>query len=455
MSGPTNSDEFDGVAAGADGSVFVTGRFVGNAALAGADLVGVDRADVPVARFAADGDLLWATSFGGSGEDNFFDIDADAAGAVATGYFEGVVDFGGFTVEAVGATDCVVASFDNDGTVEWVSTFGGPGPDGCNEVTLGSDGSITTSIDTVGGWDAEGVEIEASDDRDTVLLRLDRNGRLQWSRSVGGDNTQRGKSIAVNDAGLVVFGGDTAADLVIGDTVFERPGAGRDAWVTAWTPAGELLWTRVWGGAGKDLSKGLAVSDDRIYAVVPFEGRIRVGDDVLTSRGGNDLAVIGLDMSGEVDWVTTIGAETPISGGEVVLSSHGGVIVPGAPLPTATYSSADGSVLVLDTADRANAWLAEYDRDGMVVAVSPIPGTAGANPSEIDRIGDRVIVDIVVRGDANTIPDGTPISTNGKDASVWMLNWDRRLAEVEFAPGSPSSQRSQRVLSQLWVVHVV
>lgn len=125
MSGPSNNDEFDGVAVGPDGSVFVTGQFVDSTTIAGIDFVSRGKADIPFARFDDEGELLWAASFGGIGEDNFVDVDADDAGVIATGYFEGVVEFGDVTVEAAGDTDCVVASFGNDGDVNWVSTFGG------------------------------------------------------------------------------------------------------------------------------------------------------------------------------------------------------------------------------------------------------------------------------------------------------------------------------------------
>lgn len=426
MSGPSNDDEIDGVAVGQDGSVFVTGQFVGSTTLAGVDLVSRGKADIPFARFDADGELLWATSFGGNGEDNFFDVDADDAGVIATGWFEGVVEFGEITVESAGASDCVVASFTNDGDVNWVSTFGGAGPDGCNEVTIAADGWIVTSIDTVGGWTVDGADLSSVDVRDTVLLRLDRSGRLDWARGVGGAGTQRGKSIGVGPDGMIAFGGETRGDLVIADSVIERPGERFDAWLSAWTPEGDLLWAQTWGGAGDDLSKGVAVSDDRVYAVGPFEGEMTVGDTVVSSGGGVDLAVIGFTPAGAVEWATTIEAEANLlPGAEVVLSASGGVILPGTPLAGVTFSSANGSVADIDTTTGAAAWLAEYDSDGNVVAVAPIPGTMNVNPSEIDRYDDRVLLDIVIRGNANSTPAGT-LTANGKDASIWSLRWPIR-----------------------------
>ena len=82
MSGPSNKDEFDGVAAAPDGSVYVTGKFERAVTLGGVRLESAGAADIPFARFDSRGELSWAKRFGGPGEDNLFDIDANADGAV-------------------------------------------------------------------------------------------------------------------------------------------------------------------------------------------------------------------------------------------------------------------------------------------------------------------------------------------------------------------------------------
>jgi hypothetical protein len=45
-------------------------------------------AGLVLARVSPDGTPMWVTRFGGAGEDNIFDIDADASGAILTGVIE-------------------------------------------------------------------------------------------------------------------------------------------------------------------------------------------------------------------------------------------------------------------------------------------------------------------------------------------------------------------------------
>jgi Uncharacterized protein conserved in bacteria (DUF2252) len=136
MSGPSSEDEFDGVAASPDGSVYVTGKFERSVTVGGVPLESAGAADIPFARFDSDGRLAWAKRFGGPGEDNLFDVDANGDGAVATGSFSGTVAFGSTTLTSSGPWDCVIVALAPDGQTRWARAFGGPGRDGCNEVTV-------------------------------------------------------------------------------------------------------------------------------------------------------------------------------------------------------------------------------------------------------------------------------------------------------------------------------
>ena len=152
---------------------YVTGKFEGTATLGGESLASAGAADIPFARFDAQGQPVWAKRFGGPGEDNLFDVDANADGAVATGAFSGTVAFGSTTLTSSGPWDCVIVALAPDGETRWARAFGGPGRDGCNEVTIDRSGAVTTSIDTQGEWTpVDGPPLPRVRQSDTVLMRL-------------------------------------------------------------------------------------------------------------------------------------------------------------------------------------------------------------------------------------------------------------------------------------------
>jgi hypothetical protein len=422
MSGATNEDEIDGVAAAPDGSTFVTGKFEATATFGGVTLHSAGHADVPVAHFSPLGQTLWVNRYGGSGEDNLFDIDADAHGAVGTGWFEGTVDFGSVRATSSGASDCVVVALNNDGTTLWVRTFGGPYRDGCNEVSIAADGSIVTSLDTEGGWTPPGLAAIPHLARcDTLLVRLAPDGRTLWMRRVGGDGPQRGKSIAVAPDGSIAFGGDSIGALTAGGSTWTVPGGARDAWMSRWSKTGALQWVKTWGGPGDDLAKGLAETSDAVYAVGAVTGTVHIDGATIAAGTNADLAVVKFAPDGALQWATSVTADAGIDGAEITTARDGGVLFGASSVAGMRFRQTRGSAVALDAHDGGVGWLAHYGPDGTVQFATTIAGTANGRPGEIARTGARVYLDVVLRGRDNTI-NGAPLPAQGKDASVWAID---------------------------------
>ena len=424
MSGPSNEDEFDGVAVAPDESVYVTGKFERTVTLGGVSLESAGAADIPFARFDARGRPLWAKRFGGPGEDNFFDVDATADGAVATGWFSGTVAFGTTTLTSSGPSDCVVVALHPDGTTRWARAFGGPARDGCNEVTIDKSGAVTTSIDTQGDWTPVGEpRLPRVRESDTVLMRLAPDGSPTWMRAVGGAGDQRGKALAVAPDGSVSFGGDSVGPLTVAGRTVEPPTSGGlgDAWLSRWTPTGTLQWMHAWGGPANDWAKGVVDDGETVSYVGPFTGTIAVAEATLDAGEGADALVAQRSATGKVRWATSVSANADLDGAELVAASDGGILFGSQSVPGIVFGSADGEGIPLDDANGGTAWLAHYRPDGTPRFARTIAGTANGRVGEIARSGSRVYVDVTLRGPANTI-DGEPITVAGKDASVWGLD---------------------------------
>lgn len=166
--------------------------------------------------------------------------------------------------------------------------------------------------------------------------------------------------------------------------------------------------------------KGLAYEDDAIYAVGSFQGSIDVGGEALDAGTGADLAVTRFDPSGDLVWATSVRADETLGGAEVVGSADGGLLFGGPGVPGLSFGSTAGDV-ALDGANGGWGFLVHYRPDGSVGFASTIAGTANTGPDEISRSGDRVYVDLVLRGAANEAA-GRPLPATGKDGAVWALD---------------------------------
>jgi hypothetical protein len=138
QAGGTNSERGQGVVTLSDGSIAVAGFFVNTATFgagqpAETTLTATDT-DIFVARYTADGLLIWARQAGGVGNDAGVGIAVlPDDGIVLTGRFEESATFGlsetnETTLMASGTNDIFVARYDPNGQLVWARQVGGSGP---------------------------------------------------------------------------------------------------------------------------------------------------------------------------------------------------------------------------------------------------------------------------------------------------------------------------------------
>src|SRR5690606_41057846 len=110
-----------GLTIGADGGVYVGGRFQETATFGDATLVSAGGWDVFLAKYSPEGDLRWVRSGGGLDNDEGFGLASDAWGNVyATGLFFDTATFGDTTLVGAGGRDVFLPKYSSDGEHPWV-----------------------------------------------------------------------------------------------------------------------------------------------------------------------------------------------------------------------------------------------------------------------------------------------------------------------------------------------
>jgi outer membrane protein assembly factor BamB len=164
--GGLSQDEFGAVAAAADGGAIAAG-FTDSGDGDFGPVKG--EADAVVARFGPDGELVWSNAPGGTGWDQFNAVAAAAdGGAIAAGFTDsGDGDFGPVKGEA----DAGVARFGPDGELVWSKTLGGTGWDQFRAVAAAADGGAIAAGFT-GSWDGDGDFGPVKGAADAVVARF-------------------------------------------------------------------------------------------------------------------------------------------------------------------------------------------------------------------------------------------------------------------------------------------
>jgi hypothetical protein len=149
----------------------------------------------------------------------------------------------------------------NPFSVMWSKTYGGPG------VEKGK--YVTPTVGPVGLIILADSYDSLSNLSDILIVRTDQNGDSLWSKTYGGTGDDRGYLIQqTNDKGYIIVGSTTSFGAI--DT---------DMYVIKIDSIGNELWSKIYGGPGKDIGKYIQRTSDGGYAIIGSTNSFGAGAD--------------------------------------------------------------------------------------------------------------------------------------------------------------------------------
>lgn len=266
--GGTQAEEGRGVAITAAGLIVVSGYFQGTAEFSGQPLTSAGLSDVLLLAYDDAGDLVWATSDGGNGDDKANKLTALANGDVAVvGSFQGSANIGGSTVSTAGLSNAFLARYDGGGNGLWAVgagstvTFAG---DEAYDVGEAPNGDVVFCGDIVGTADLDGVSLVPHGGRDIFIARYTGSGEVVWAHHAGGPQTDHGYGVALDGDGNSYLTGqaDDGASTVF-DTITLAPFGNEAVFLAKYDAAGAIQWVKRYAPG---LGRAVAISDtDCLY----------------------------------------------------------------------------------------------------------------------------------------------------------------------------------------------
>ncbi len=233
--GGNDRDDGKNVIADSAGNVYTVGYFDGNVdfdpGVGSHNLISKGYRDFFIQKLDANGDLLWANSYGGKLIDfgEYAHID-DKGNVYITGYFTDTVHFSpgnpNYTLVAKRARDVFIEKLDDQGNFLWAKSFGGSGSDWGHAVTVDKVGNIYIAgsyEDTVDFDPGTAVYNKNSNgNHDVYIQKLDDNGNFLWAGSVGGSLMDDGLGLAVDNANNIYVTGyfEGTVDFDPGNSTF-------------------------------------------------------------------------------------------------------------------------------------------------------------------------------------------------------------------------------------------
>ncbi|NQV18876.1 MAG: T9SS type A sorting domain-containing protein [Armatimonadetes bacterium] len=188
------------------------------------------------------------------------------------------------------------------GDIIWSNSYGEIDKEYCYSVNLTTDGGYI-----MGGYSNS----FGAGDNDVYLVKTDAGGDVLWTRTYGGIDTDKCKSVQQCSDGGYIIAGETNSF-----------GAGNyDVYLIKVDTIGDTLWTRTFGGTGIDRAESVKETTDGGYIVAGNTGSF--------GAGGKDVYLIKTDVNGDMLWTKTFGAIDDEEGHSVILTIDEGYVIAG------------------------------------------------------------------------------------------------------------------------------
>ncbi len=241
------------------------------------------------------GVVQWSKCFGGTRNEELFDIEIINGTTFAVG-FSNSVD--GDIPPNQKNYDVWLLAIDGNGNKVISKIFGGSQNDVAYCMSKGPDGSLTLAGYTTS---ADGDVSGPKGGQDYWILNVSQKGNLNCQCVLGGADAEYAKTIITDPEGGYIIGGVSYSE----DGDRNNPLGDGDFWTVKLDPGGNLLWEHSWGGSSNDHLRFMIhdPARDEYY----LAGDAESGDgDFGTARGDADFAVIKLKIPMAVDADTVV-----------------------------------------------------------------------------------------------------------------------------------------------------
>jgi hypothetical protein len=191
----------EGLAADGDGNIFATGTFSGQLEIESGTLE-ADGDDAFLGKWDSQGRLSWLETFGGEDLDQAHGVAADADGNVyLTGSFSRSIDFGTGLLETKSHQAVFLAKLSADGEPLWASAWGTDAFQSACCVEVGPRGDVVVAGEFVTTLNVGGDDLVSAGSSDVFVAAFDADGAHLESKSFGDLATQRVTGLALDSVG--------------------------------------------------------------------------------------------------------------------------------------------------------------------------------------------------------------------------------------------------------------
>jgi len=408
--------------------------------------------DVFLAKFSPEGNISWATYYGGSGNDVAYGLSTDGSNnAYITGTttsIYGIATSGANqTSYGGGAFDSYLAKFNLAGVLVWGTYYGGTGDDdaygiradGSGNIYISGQSTSSNGIATSGAY-----QTSNGGGYDCFLAKFSSAGKISWATYYGGSENDFALAVTTYGSGMVYITGETGSIngiATLGSYQTTFGGGGSDVFLAKFNSAGAISWATYYGGSSNYIKQANGVSTDalgNIYIVGSTDdtsGIATYGSYQTSYGGGSDVFLAKFSSSGSLSWGTYYGGSSFDYGSGISADASDNIYITGSTqsltgiATSGTYQTSYGGY-----GGYGDAFLAKFNSEGVISWATYYGGSGGDVSRGVitDAFGD-----IYITGWTNS---SSNIATSGGYQTFFSGGADAFLAKFHDHTSSINSQ---------------
>jgi hypothetical protein len=275
--------------------------------------------DVWLVALSSGGSLLWQKTFGGTSFDAAHALIKTSDDNLLIG--ASTQSSNGDISVNHGGEDFWLIKVDTLGGMIWQKSLGGTGTDICNAVTETIDGYIAAGSSSSNNCD---VSVNRGG-TDYWIVKTDLAGNLVWEKTYGGSSNESAFSALTNAAGNFVISGYTSST---DSDIIENHGSS-EFWLLELDADGNKIMQSTFGGSNSDLAFSVVNADADGYLLA---GTTTSNDFDLQNaqlHGNEDCWLMKTDQAGNVIWSRAYGGSNSDRALSVLQTNDGGYIMAG------------------------------------------------------------------------------------------------------------------------------
>ncbi|MFA4851532.1 MAG: T9SS type A sorting domain-containing protein [Bacteroidales bacterium] len=258
-----------------------------------------------IAKYDSLGNILWVRKITGTNTSCVQAITTDQNKNIYfTGHFTETTYIDTFSLTSNGSSDLFIGKYDEYGNLLWIKSAGGIDLDAgmtitCSDSLLFVGGEFRDSVyfDT--------TLLISNGNSDIFLACMDFNGNYRWIKSEGGTGWDVSRGVTIDEESNIFLTGIFMNTAYFSDTSITSNGSS-NAFIAKYDKNGQLQWVRSMNGTSDVWGRSVIISNNEIYVKGHFNGNAQFGTFNLNSQVFSDYFICKLDMSGNFLWAKQI-----------------------------------------------------------------------------------------------------------------------------------------------------